>query len=82
MVAGSEHTVRVEQKTASHDRQVKAKTGQLQRRSRKSLYSPLSLSTLSLDTGRSRKESPKKGGAGGKTVWGSFKDDINEYTRH
>jgi len=33
MVAGSEHTVRVEHKTASHERQVKAKTGQLQRRS-------------------------------------------------
>eukprot|EP00210_Caulerpa_lentillifera_P002976 g2841.t1 len=66
MVAGSEHTVRVEQKTASHERQMKAKTGQLQRRS---------------NTGRSRKENPKKGGAGGKTVWGSFQDDINEYSR-
>eukprot|EP00210_Caulerpa_lentillifera_P003459 g3301.t1 len=66
MVAGSEHNFRVEQKTASQERKLKAKTGQLQRRSH---------------TGRSRKESPKKGGAGGKTVWGSFKDDIIEYSR-
>ena len=34
MVAGSEqHDVRVGQKSASHERQVKAKSGQLQRRS-------------------------------------------------
>lgn len=32
-------------------------------------------------TGRSRNEQPKKGGRGGKTVWGSYEDDIVDATR-
>lgn len=64
MVVGTDHDAKKRLKKDSYAKLMRAKNQRLDRHS---------------GTGRSRVESPKKGGCGGKTVWGSYKDDIADF---
>lgn len=57
------HQTKVEHHARDHAKHVQAKQLRLDRHS---------------GTGHPVKEGPKKGGSGGKTVWGSYEDDIKD----